>query len=818
MAASVEVNLPSSYTTSSNHIMMNRQQSGSKKPISYEKKEAEKSKKKGIGGAEADGPSSSQGYSFSNASQQKRKDFAFFEQFRKRSRKSERTEGLSNPENSGTSADVTRKEPQVDTESSYPPFMIKTEKTDTTPQDTEMSPEVTETAEGIKKMTIEEIQQMKLRQQVSANHKLCEGESDSISKGISEGSNQLRTEDETSSLARPIQAEPSLVVPEYRQSIPVVSQASTVSHRFPDVGSNRRLEGDTSSLPKPITAEQHSLRVAPQLQQRIQGVTSQRPASIGSMVNIQGDSHMRTDSAASSFALPIPAMQSFTVPQCQHCMHKPKMVSAETQTESPRLASTETQTEEVSIRQDVQPANNPMMQQGQLVPMTSQQMHVQPVHEQNVSLVQRSNSMEVERYEDSDASVPVDLNTAGNSALFVSRTWANDFGRSTLFNRFLASRVTMLGMTVCTPVLQRSKKPIVKDSESGVILIHPDEGKLSKLTQHQPGVDWFFQHRSLYPHLNQLPNVKSVIGYLSIGEDKGLIDAAKDFKQSLYPGAKLIFFNLAIPEDFGDTEGEADALDRATEADVVFSVGHHTYYHFENKYKALFEAEPKHYLYLPPLTDMFINTKVVPTEGKQQVLSVCNVSSEADFDKYSLGAIAMGKLVNAYYHAYERLPVWSIIGVEKNMLSKFEKFLQDKADSRQLRINVYSSNSLKDFRRSLLQSVLFIAPEKVDSFNFTAYLAMQAGIPVLVPNCSGLVTFLDSLFRYKDYSGFCGVETGLHDFSLDRDGDRWKDAMISRLNANRRNISFKKANELKNDLISCEELKTSHERFLRELV
>ncbi|XP_070570135.1 serine-rich adhesin for platelets-like [Ptychodera flava] len=788
-----------------NFSTMKQQQRRPKKHMSS-RKETVKSKNKGTEEEETQRSSSSQGFNFGDFTQKRKDDwYSSFEQYRKRSRKSNTTEGLPNPDNDGTSGDERRNEPGTESESQPSLVVIKTEKTDngniiTTPEDEEMSPEVTETAEGIKKMTIEEIQQMKLRQQ------LCEGDSDSLSKGITEG--------DTWSQAKSIPPEPSLVLPQYQQSTPAVSgrTQTSVSQRFTAGKNQTRTKGDTSSLAKPIT-DNRSFSVSSQRQQSVPVVTSRMPVSTISKTTAQGDSQMMTDGDNSSFAVHsiIPVD-----PQCQHYMHRPTMVSTETQTESPRLVSTVTQTEEVSIGENGD--NNPMMQQGQLVPMTSQQMHVQPVHEQNVALVQRSNSMEVERYEDSDASSPVDLNTAGNSALFVSRTWANDFGRSTLFNRFLASLVAMLGMTVCTPVLQRSKKPMVKDSESGVIQIHPDEGKLSKLTQRQPRVDWFFQHRSIFPHLSQLPNVKSVIGYLSIGEDKGLIDAAKDFKQSLYPRAKLIFFNLAIPEDFGDTEGEANALDRATEADVVFSVGHHTYYHFENKYKALFEAEPKHYLYLPPLTDMFINTKVVPTEGKQQVLSVCNVSSEADFDKYSLGAIAMGKLVNAYYHAYERLPVWSIIGVEKNMLSKFEKFLQDKADSRQLRINVYSSNSLKDFRRSLLQSVLFIAPEKVDSFNFTAYLAMQAGIPVLVPNCSGLVTFLDSLFRYKDYSGFCGVETGLHDFSLDKDGDRWKDAMISRLNANRRNISFKKAIELKNDLMNCEELKTSHERFLRELV
>ncbi|XP_070570136.1 uncharacterized protein [Ptychodera flava] len=764
MSTSVLPKITTYHQTNANNFMMDQSKTKTKKltaNVKSGKRQSKPREYKGTRDMQAAGPSSSQGYNFSEFHQQKRKEYPFFEQYRSTGKKckSDTTEGHPRRRTDGTTGGITiRNESLAESDTQSSVIMIKTEKTDngniiSTPEDEEMSTEVTETAEGIKKMTIEEIQQMRLRQQVSSTHQVCERESDSLSKGITEGDNKKMTEDDSS----------------------------------------------LQSVPK---------------------VTKRMPVSPVSMATTPGDGQMMTDSASiSSLGGPTSAVQNFIAPQCRHCMHRPTMVSRETQTESPRLASyTQTETEEISIRQDVQPANNPMMQQGQLVPMTSQQMQVQPVQEHHVSLVQRSNSMEVEKYEDYDASVPVDFNTAGNSALFVSRTWTNDFGRSTLFNRFLASLVAMLGMTVCTPVLQRNKKPMVKDCESGVIQIHPDEGKLSKLTQRQPRVDWFFQHRSLYPHLSQLPNVKSVIGYLSIGEDKGLIDAAKDFKQSLYPRAKLIFFNLAIPEDFGDTEGEANALDRATEADVVFSVGHHTYHHFENKYKALFEAEPKHYLYLPPLTDMFINTKVVPTEGKQQVLSVCNVSSEADFHKYSLGAIAMGKLVNAYYHAYERLPVWSIIGVEQNMLSKFEKFLQDKADSRQLRINVHSSNSLKDFRRSLLQSVLFIAPEKVDSFNFTAYLAMQAGIPVLVPNCSGLVTFLDSLFRYKDYSGFCGVETGLHDFSLDRDGDRWKDAMISRLNANRRNISFKKANELKNDLISCEELKTSHERFLRELV
>ncbi|XP_077997636.1 uncharacterized protein LOC144450791 [Glandiceps talaboti] len=417
---------------------------------------------------------------------------------------------------------------------------------------------------------------------------------------------------------------------------------------------------------------------------------------------------------------------------------------------------------------------------------------------------------------------PSPVNTIPNySVMFVSRTWNEDFGRGCLFNRHLATSVSNRGIMTYNPVTERSKKPYIRDSETGVIQIHPDEKKLAMLTKKTPSVDWFFQHKSLFPYLGDLaPVIKVVIGYLSVGYDSGLVDAAKDLKQSVYPEAKLIFFNLTIPEDYGDTRGEQESLDNAASANVIFSVGHSAYSHFENKYKALFDVDVKHLLYLPPVMPMFIETNVIrPGDAKQQVLSVCPVRSEEDFSHYTLSAMAMGKVAKTCYQALEQPPVWNVIGVNKEMLSKFEKFLKEKASCANLRINVYPCKSLKEFKRNLMQSSLYITTERLDTFNYPAYLSMQIGIPTLIPSCSGLVTFLDNLFKYKDHTGYFSVETGMHDYSLSDDCNKWKDAIISKImHKSRREITFAKAEALKFDLKNCDELVSSHEKFIHEVL
>ncbi|XP_070570123.1 streptococcal hemagglutinin-like [Ptychodera flava] len=500
-----------------------------------------------------------------------------------------------------------------------------------------------------------------------------------------------------------------------------------------------------------------------------------------------------------------------------------KFVSQETQTWERVLVTMGTQTEESSFRDAVQPVEDPMMESAQLAPTPLSPVTSSPTDD---NMTQRASAnvqqpLKTKEVGAPAAAAPAD-NIKDNPAMFVAESLGSDLGRCSLFNLFIASLVAKLGVNVFAPVLQRHSdgKTEEIDRESRVRKLYPNEERLSKLKNQIPAVDWFHQHQSLYPHFTNFTNdVKTVVGYLSVGKESGFLDAAVDFKNSTFRTAKMIHFNLAIPEDYGDTEGEDSAIESIKGDHVVVSLGHLIHEHFENKYEALEEERPRHLLYLPPVLDKFMNMSVVCRDGKVcwQVLSVCDVKTEDDFERYTLGARAMGKLAKANRESFGQTTNWKVIGVKKDVVSAFKKFLQDKSECTSLQVTVSHRSSLKDLGQYLLQSMLFIAPERNDSFHFTAYLAMQTGIPVLVPSCSGIFTFLERLFHLKDYAGNCSVQTNVNDGSLEEDSNRWKDAMLSRMNPERRKVYFHKAKQLKEDLKNCAELDKSHMDFLEEL-
>ncbi|XP_070535430.1 uncharacterized protein [Ptychodera flava] len=360
-----------------------------------------------------------------------------------------------------------------------------------------------------------------------------------------------------------------------------------------------------------------------------------------------------------------------------------------------------------------------------------------------------------------------------------------------------------------TTELSRNTEKFVKDSNTGVIAIHPDDEKIASLNL-PPTTDRLFEHKSLYPHLSSINNVSTVMAY----SDSNLSELASELKSSIFSRAKVLLFNVSIPEDNGDIRGEWKALEYAAYADVIFSVGPQVYHHFENKYRGIFSKDVLHFCYLPQTNNDFLDLNMTKPGCKKQVLTMAEVKNKEDFENYSHVAMAMGKVADMYNNLSRTPLVWNIMGVETSLSETFRQFLIKTASSKYLRIIVQSRKSQNDFRISILQSCLYIAPERIDHFNFHAYLAMQAGIPVLVASCTGIVAFLDELFGGKGHAEFVSVDTALTNGWLEEDSERWKQAILDKLTERKIDVSFKKAKMLQKDLRNCEEIKLSKQEFL----
>ncbi|XP_077994470.1 uncharacterized protein LOC144448191 [Glandiceps talaboti] len=406
--------------------------------------------------------------------------------------------------------------------------------------------------------------------------------------------------------------------------------------------------------------------------------------------------------------------------------------------------------------------------------------------------------------------------STGPAALFVSSRWTTTVDRLSLINASLAASLAKEEIPTYCTTLEVKAESFSVDKDTGVTLVSALEDKVRLLSNKDPSSDWLIgSHRSLYPDMYTIPGVDIVVGHMALGDDNGLINAALTMKDDIGgPGANLFLFNHGIPEDIGDNDLEALALDAAKEAKVVWSIGPYVYDHFESKYKAL-HPHPTHYCYYPALNEQFTKMMVQPFHiGKQQILTMCDVKSEKDFERYYEIAVAIGKVAESFKGLHEIIPGWKLYGVNDDVNQKFRQYLENNSKCGHLRISIVGGVELQELLIAVKQSVLLVAPEKKDPFNFPAFLAMQVGLPVLIPGFSGLARALKALFPSDDYDSFFSVDTGLHDFTVDVDSNTWKDKITERLQRN--GIAFKKSGQLKDALMEHEQFKESLAEFIWE--
>eukprot|EP00058_Branchiostoma_floridae_P014143 XP_002599631.1 hypothetical protein BRAFLDRAFT_102570 [Branchiostoma floridae] len=270
-----------------------------------------------------------------------------------------------------------------------------------------------------------------------------------------------------------------------------------------------------------------------------------------------------------------------------------------------------------------------------------------------------------------------------------------------------------------------------------------------------PSLDWLtFDHRVKYSHLPS--KVKTIVGHTD-----GTSRAACRIKQDRYPEATVILFIDDIPEDTEQYKGDEKAmgigkkedsiLEDAEQADVVFSIGERAFDHFSNQFRAIpANKRPRHMTFLPRPSTMFEEANAEYTDAETMV--VLSIVRGADVEK--LGGLDLA--VEALSIVAEKMRVkWRIIVVNNDDLH-LARAIRDHSKSANLQITFLPYGTQKDICKNLLKAHLVLMPPRAEPFGLVGLEAIAAGVPVLVPDKSGLAELIN---RFAPHHHSCIVET-----------------------------------------------------------
>ncbi|XP_070569240.1 uncharacterized protein [Ptychodera flava] len=228
------------------------------------------------------------------------------------------------------------------------------------------------------------------------------------------------------------------------------------------------------------------------------------------------------------------------------------------------------------------------------------------------------------------------------------------------------------------------------------------------------------------------------------------------------------------PETLQDKVDEM--MEYAEAAFAIVSVGTNIYNYNENMYRDL--NDKKHLPYIPWVGDEFANFEVPQTtvDKKIEVYSLHTVRNDQNLDSLEAAAIAMGKV--AYFYKYDKFrPHWKIRGIPKECCGECKKFLNRKADSSILKINIYppSLNKIKqDFQQCHLLAVF---TTEGDPFGMVGLLGCAAGVPSLVSKSTGFASFIEAEFPDL-HSVVCNIEPA---DTIERASERWEEHIMKTL-------------------------------------
>ncbi|XP_070573875.1 uncharacterized protein [Ptychodera flava] len=401
------------------------------------------------------------------------------------------------------------------------------------------------------------------------------------------------------------------------------------------------------------------------------------------------------------------------------------------------------------------------------------------------------------------------------AALFVGDSWNRDELGLTGFHRTLiqdfCERKAKAGedlkaySTVLDVKISDDQKT---DAEScGVTLIPAQIDELADPEDELPALKRLAYHQIYYPDLRKLENIQYVIGY---APKTGF--PAADIRAKLFPGAKLVLINHVCPEhnclqtvksrlqDF-----EEKMLTMASKADLIFSIGPKIHQYFQNAYRAEVNgkclSEIPHEDLLPRPVSCQLGKD--PKEGEIQqhhILTCGQIDTQEALEICDVMAASIGNAANLRKASYMDLPEWKIQGVSQQVEKTAEKFLSDKMHCPHIKPTLHPGHSAKALLRSLQQSHLCLpAPWYID-YSFYGLEAMVSGLPTTVYEYSHLAHFIMKYFKdHADYSVVRSPEENL------------SDTIVKYLKNTA--LAFKRAKQLKTDLVNSKVISKSHARF-----
>ncbi|CAH1274496.1 HELZ2 [Branchiostoma lanceolatum] len=320
-----------------------------------------------------------------------------------------------------------------------------------------------------------------------------------------------------------------------------------------------------------------------------------------------------------------------------------------------------------------------------------------------------------------------------------------------------------------------------------------------------PSLHWLtFDHRVKYPHL---PEKSRCI----VGHTDGTSRAACEIKHDRCSEATVVLFIDDIPEDTEQYKGDEKAmgigkkedsiLKDAEKADVVFSIGDRVFDHFENQFRAIPSKQlPRHIKFVPRPSSTFeeANAKYKATET-MVVLFISRVQGVETLKGLGLATKALS-IVAGKMGVKLR-----VRGVDKDD-QQASNAIHEYGKSANLQITLLPYGTQKDILKDMLQSHLVLMPSRAEQFGLIGLEAIAVGVPVLVPDKSGLADLINEFApRYHN----CIVEVSGDE---QRNVDHWA-TCIERVLRHCKE-EFDTAANLKRELLSTKYWEESERHFV----
>ncbi|XP_066294528.1 uncharacterized protein [Branchiostoma lanceolatum] len=404
-----------------------------------------------------------------------------------------------------------------------------------------------------------------------------------------------------------------------------------------------------------------------------------------------------------------------------------------------------------------------------------------------------------------DQGQPLQSEQADISVLLVN----DEYGGNFTMNRRVAQLLLKHRAKVYSTALKETEEDQKCAANDGVTLLLPECE-----SDQTPSLDWLtYYNRVHYPNIPR--NLQYVVGYADVTSK-----AAKNIKEERCQEAKLVLFNHEMPDD-NTTKKAADKVTRiikdAKSAYAVFSVGNRIYTHFEAKYRSLEDIAPRHhYLFLPRAPPVFEATDAQPGGGGERVvLTFARMSEVMTQRGLDLAARAMG-------YAAEKTDnmSWVVrwIHEDEDDWEKSRKTLEKKMQSPRIKPTIRPYGTQEDIARDIQRAHLVMVTSRSEPFGLVGLEAIAAGIPVLIPDQSGLADMIKVLIKDNKCHAdlrhrILATSAGPKASDMDATARRWADKISDSFEFSTQ--VFEKAAEFKKNLLESKYWEESHNDLLR---